>query len=175
METVILLKKSIAKTKKMKIHKVKKISTAKLILNSRIQENLTKMQMKKKRATTIINFRVRWWLKTNKSIRTPNGLNKREIQQKRIIQRKVMLRSSLTCSTHKIVLYWMRRIINSDEVTVKVNKMKKKTIKTKHKRWMLPLNPQQQKTWRTPHLCKYWSLLLKVSQSWFRQQCRSDS
>jgi hypothetical protein len=174
METAILLKKSIAKMKKIKMDKVRKRSTDILILNSRVQESLTKMQMKKKRGTTIINFRVRWWLKTNKSIRIPNGLNKREIKQKRILQRKVTARSSLTCSTHKIALCRMRRIINSDEVTVKVKKMKKKTIKSKHKKWMLPLTPKQ-KTWRTQHLCKYCNLLLKASQSWFRQQCRSDS
>jgi len=58
MVIVILLKRSIAKMKRIKILKVKKSFTAKLILSNKTQESLTRAQHKKKMGTIIINFRV---------------------------------------------------------------------------------------------------------------------
>ena len=168
MVIVILLKRSIAKMKRIKILKVKRSFTAKLILSNKTQESLIRTLRKKKMGTIIINFRVLWWLKINKWTKTPKEC------KNRTLNKRVTLRDYWICSTHKTVLYLSKRTINSVEVTVKVKKMMMKRMYAKHKRWMV-LPMLQEKIWITPHHYKYWSLLHKVSQLWYRQQCRSDS
>ncbi len=106
MVIVILLKRSIAKMKRIKILKVKRSFTAKLILSNRTQENLIRTQRKKKMGTIIINFRVLWWLKINKWTKTPKEWNNRTLNK------RVTLRNYLICSTHKTVLYLSKRTMN---------------------------------------------------------------
>jgi len=106
MVIVILLKRSIAKMKKINILKVKRSSTAKLILSNRIQESLIRTQHKMKMGTIIINFRVLWWLKINKWIKTPKEC------KNRTLNKRVTLRDYLICLTHKTVLYLSKRTMN---------------------------------------------------------------